>query len=377
MQQKEHFKGRNYWIDLYRLLCMFLITTIHIIGYSHLTNAISPGHFNVYAISILQTLQHFSISGFTLISAYFLVTCESTEKKIVKFWVQLVFFSVIILFLSLLLPIPPISFKLCLQSFFPVFSNHFWYPVNYIFLLFLAPVLNKGICRLTKKELFSVIVFFVFVVSIFFHINPFFDPSVFLGHSSHGLIWFILLYLIAAYIRIHGVSKPLLFGPICFSVSAICMFALVLLQNGCLGFFSEQSIFMVALSRIHILDNNSILSLMLAVSSFIMFMNFKSTSNNIATHMILCSAPSMFPIYLIQEHNAIRQFLWDFIDITKWANSYWLLAVILLVFILIWIVSIGLCFIYRLAHSLLLCKFELFILKFTKKMVSSHSHQDD
>ena len=78
---------------------MFLITTIHIIGYSNL----SPNNaYNAFFVDLLEVLQYFSISGFTLISGYFLCNKESTERKTVSFVLQLSFISILILFSSLL-----------------------------------------------------------------------------------------------------------------------------------------------------------------------------------------------------------------------------------------------------------------------------------
>jgi surface polysaccharide O-acyltransferase-like enzyme len=77
-------KERNYSLDLYRIICMFLITTIHIFGYSNIMDSVSYTDFNFYFINFIKTLQSFSINGFVLISAYFLVNNKVSINSTVK-----------------------------------------------------------------------------------------------------------------------------------------------------------------------------------------------------------------------------------------------------------------------------------------------------
>lgn len=117
---REFMKTRNIALDLYRIFCMFLITTIHMVNYSDLMTVIPGGHLNFWLVNGIQVLQVFSISGFTLISAYYLVDKPFRLRRILRFALTVIFFSVVIYLLSLILVRPGFSVLLAAKSFSPL-----------------------------------------------------------------------------------------------------------------------------------------------------------------------------------------------------------------------------------------------------------------
>lgn len=362
MQTKE----RNISLDLYRFLCMFLITTTHITGYCNLIGAVVAWKFNFYILHILYAFQRFSITGFVLISAYFLVETTDTAKKIIKFWLQTVFFSIAIFGLTCLFIPSSFSWKYLLKSVFPVLTYHYWYPVSYIILLIFAPFLNKFAKSITKSQLLSAILLLSFFVSVFFPLNPFFDPSVFLGHPSHSILWFLLLYLIAAYIRLYGVKRAVLFGPVCFLICGILLFLLFIGRR----FAINASIHAVIqiLDKVDLLSYNSLLPLLFSVSSFITFLHLKISLPKWLIKVVNFLVPTTFGIYLVQEHNALRQPLWNFFRLQHYADGPWLLPMIVLAFFAIWGAAIAVYLLFRLAHKLFLCKLEQTLVQLTQRL---------
>lgn len=342
-------KTRNISLDIYRILCMFLITTIHIIGYSNLEKLVPLNHINFYVINIINVLQIFSISGFTLVSAYFLVNQTNTIKKAINFMLQLGFYSITILFLSFIFTSPEISLSLFIKSFFPVASNHYWYTINYLFLLMMAPFLNKTVYALTKKENLILIVVLTVAVSLFFHINPFAEPYYFVGHHTHSLLWFILLYLISAYIRVYGVKNQKVFGIGMFLVCGITLFVLFLIRNNSI------------INKLDLLSYNSILSLLFTISSFIVFLNLKIPYKKSINSIFLRCIPAVFVIYLIQEHIAVRAKLWSYINITRWSGSLLLAPMIIFVFLGLFLSAFVLHLIYSFCYKLFIKRIEDFV----------------
>ena len=340
-------KVRNNSLDLYKILCMFLITTIHIIGYSR----ISPANtLNAFLIDFLEVLQYFSISGFTLITGYFLVEKRTTKTKIVNFVFLVSFFSIIIYLASILFN-PQTSLAIIIRSIFPFSFAHYWYSINYVFLLLLVPFLNKFAHSLCKKQFFIFICILAFITSTYFHLSPFVEPTPYIGHDTHSILWFILLYFIAAYIKLHGIKRNIFFGPIMFLVCGILIFVFRII--------GEHKIF----NYINLLSYNSILSLLFTVSSFITFSNLQINLSKTLSKGLSYCMPSVFVIYLIQEHNAVRSPLWDFINITKWSESIWLFPLMLFVFIALFIVALLFNLLYQFAHKLFINRIENFVLK--------------
>lgn len=367
MQQSK----RNISLDLYRVLCMFLITTIHIVGYSDLEGAISDNHFNFYLILVLQVIQKIAINGFVLISAYFLVSVKTVTKKIISFWLQLLFISISILLLSIIFDSPSLTVSLLVQSFFPVLGNHYWYPINYIILLLFVPFFNNAILAMSKRQFELCIVLLVSVVAVFFHINPFFNPDIFIGHYSHSLLWFFVLYFIGAYLRLYGISVSWSNVWLILFLSSILLMGSIAIENNVLfNITGRLSIVKKILNRMCLTQSNSILALLLTVYSFILFANFKIPSTKALSAIFNFLAPTVFYIYLIQEHNVIRQPLWNGVNIERWANSYWLFAIMIAIFICLWIASILLYLFYRLMHKIFLGKLEVWIFNCCERIKS-------
>lgn len=345
---------RNNSLDLYKIICMFLITTIHIIGYSQLspTNTV-----NAFLVDFIEVLQYFSISGFTLIAGYFLVEKKSTNAKVINFIFLVSFFSILIYLISLLIK-PQFSFSLLFYSFFPFIFTHYWYPINYLFLILLAPYLNQFAHSLSKKQLLIFICILSFITSVYFHLSPVVEPEPYVGHYSHSMLWFILLYFIAAYIKLHGIKRRKLFGPIMFSACGILIFVLRII--------ADYKIF----NYINVLSYNSILSLLFTVSSFVIFLNLNINIGKTLSNGLSYCMPSIFVIYLIQEHNAVRNFLWDIVNITKWAESIWLLPIMLLVFVALLIMALLLNLLYQFAYELFINKIVKAILKVYDQVTS-------
>ena len=366
MQHKE----RRISLDLYRILCMFLITTVHIDGYSKLLRVIDLGHYNFYLLNVLSVFQRFSITGFVLISAYFLVDSADTRKKIISFWLQLIFFSLTIFLLVCGLDPAAFSMKYLFKSLFPVFSYHYWYPVSYLILLIFAPIINKFIKALSRKELLTTILLLGFFVSVFFHLNPCFDETVFIGHYSHSLILFLFLYLIAGYIRLHGVQRPTLLGPVLFLICGVALFLLFTVKNIANRGDDAQAGVVSFFQQVNLLSYNSLLPVLLAVSSFITFLNLKATPPRWLHSVVRFLVPATFGVYLIQEHNVLRTAIWTRINIRQYAHSPWLLPMMLLIFLCLFAASLGIQLLYRLAHKLFLGKLEKALFHWTDRIAS-------
>lgn len=340
-------KERNNSLDLYRVLCMFLITTIHIIGYG---NLMPSNSVNAFLVDLIEVLQYFSISGFTLISGFFLVNKTSTKDKIISF-IPLIFFYSVTIFLISLTFNRNFTVPVLAKVFLPTAFVHYWYPVNYLFLLLLVPFLNQFIHSLSRIRLLSFISVLTFITSVFYHFSPFVDPTTYIGHYSHSILWFVLLYFISAYIRIYGVKHKKLFGPVMFFVCGALIFALRIK--------AEHRIF----DYINVLMYNSILSLLFTVSSFIMFTNFKIRFGKRMSSVLSYCMPAVFVVYLIQEHIAVRDTLWKFVNINKWAGSVWLIPIMISVFLALLIIAVILNAVYQLAHKLFIGKLENVALK--------------
>ncbi len=344
----NNHSSRNIGIDLFRLLCMFLITSIHL-EYTNISDVVSSCRVDSLSLTFLNTLQLVGINGFMLISAYYLSSKPFSIKRVVSFWIQLLFCSI---FTFILMTAITRTFSIlnCIKSIFPVLTQHYWYPIPYIIILLASPFFNLLIGMLSKKKFELLLVLFFGSQIILFSINPFFDSTVYLGHYSHGLIWHIFLYFIAAFIKKYGIERKMLFSPLLFLITFVIAFSLKSLLD-------VQWIKLP--ENVHLFTNNGLFALLLTVSAFITFSQLK-IKNKIVIWCIKNCSPTLFFVYLIQEHNSVRSEFWNFIAKTENILSNPILLAII-AFVILLVVAILFFQIYKLAKKICLDKIEEFI----------------
>lgn len=90
--------NRNIGIDIYKIFCCFLITTIHLFGYSNFLSIEDISLANFTVVGMISSVNIIGTSGFVFITGYYL--CENGTqiniKRIISFVLQLNFISIAI-----------------------------------------------------------------------------------------------------------------------------------------------------------------------------------------------------------------------------------------------------------------------------------------
>lgn len=351
--------NRNIGIDIYKIFCCFLITTIHLFGYSNFLSIEDISLANFTVVGMISSVNIIGTSGFVFITGYYL--CENGTqiniKRIISFVLQLNFISIAI-FGGVWIVNRRFSLSLMIHSFFPIITQHFWYPFNYILLLLMSPILNILVQTTTKKELRRIIILLVSVICVFLKVDPFYNSSIFVGHCSHGFLWWGLLYLTAAYYRRYGVKHTTLCGAALFSGCVLFGLALIIGEK-----------YFPIISKFGLLEDNSLIGWMATTSSFIMFHHFKLKVGNKVMRLMKYIVPATFVAYILQEHISVRSMLWECVNISQYAQMpvFRVIFVTILVFVVILAVATVLHFVYLLAKKIYIDKvavaFELMIRK--------------
>ena len=116
------------------------------------------------------------------------------------------------------------------------------------------------------------------------------------GISKSYLIWFITLYCIAGYIKLHGINEKIKTHH--YLITFITLSLLVYLSTiGILPFKEFMNIY----------SPNKINTLILAISIFMFFKKIKINNSN----LINLIASATFGVYLIHDEPLMRNFLWN------------------------------------------------------------------
>lgn len=350
-------KNRVIGIDIYRILCMFAITvSFHLIGYGNLLKETEGNFFNHFLTLFLYSFRTFGINGFIVISSVFLIDAVSTVKKVIRFDTMVIFYAVVIGMFGLLFS-ADIYKPNIIKTFFPILTSYYWYSTSYVILLLLVPFLNIFIKAMDKRTFTAFIIMAVVIFEIWCGMNITLNSAEYVGHASKGILWFVLLYFVTAYVKLYMNEVKPKYGKFVFVFGLILYMVLKYLEE--LGIGSINQI----LSETEILNNNSILSLIVTISGYIAFKDIQIDNKKAVVKIVNHITPSLFGIYLIQENLLFRSFLWKHLNsLTRnWADSWVLIPMLIVVFMGFWIVSHMLNYIYQFLQKRLFIKVENYI----------------
>lgn len=306
---------RDSSFELLRILSMFFITICHFATHGGF-------HFDTQILSIprfwwffIEMGGNFGVDVFVLISGYFLVKSKNelfNIKRILKFWGQVFFYSVLIYIIFVVAGVSDFSFKSLLKTVFPIIFNQWWFASTYFVLYLIHPFLNVLLSKMEKNTYQSLLTMLIIIWCII--------PTVsFSSFQSNSLLWFITLYCVAGYIRLfdfnpkfttkHYVYLWLLFSALRYlsSVTLIVLGTKIpFAASHPLAFYGTQSV----------------LTFLSSLSFFMVFKNIKMGYNK----WINIIASACFGVYLIHDNCIVRPFLWE----TVFKNSTYQNTVLLI-----------------------------------------------
>lgn len=184
---------RNSSFELLRILLIFLVIIGHAnvwyIGFTYNTES-------EHVIKVLlQVICMPAVNAFVLISGWFGI--KANISKIISLLFQMLFITVPVAIVMWILGKVNL---LSLENFnyFVLGGNNYWFIINYIGLLLVAPLLNNLFNNSSKEALFAYLFsFLLFVVPL----DVILRSKVLGLEGGYSLLWFIYLYILGRYIR--------------------------------------------------------------------------------------------------------------------------------------------------------------------------------
>ena len=327
LQKNQEMRVRNSSIELLRIISMIMIVFHHF--------AYHGGFSFGASVSITHFWYNFIIMGgkvgvniFVLISGYYLITNNETRfniHKTAKFIGQVFFYSVVLFFIGRITGVAGFSLKSLVKVFFPITFSAWWFASTYFVLYLLHPFLNKLLTHITKTLYQKLILTLVICWSVI----PTFTTSAFQGNS---LLWFITLYTIAGYVRLYGLNKRLTTKHY-FVVWSICSLLTYASSVVFTVLGSKWDVFAEHITYFY--GQERLTTLLTAVSFFMIFetskLNYRKWINTLAS--------ATFGVYLIHDHEVVRDFLWkDLFENARYQNSLFLIPYSIFVVAVVYIV---------------------------------------
>lgn len=318
-------KIRESNLELLRLLSMFLIVWFH--SAFHGTHLGIEG--GVWSISNAQGtpnqlfIEYQLLGGgtgvncFILITGYYMVKSRITLRKLLKLWVQVLSYS-LGLYLGLVglayfagYNFSP-SFSKLLRASTPIVHYVYWFISVYFLLILISPYLNRLLLSLNKSEARRFVILLTALVACI--------PNIFPQFAMGGeLAWFVLLYSISAYIRLH-VDMEKEHSAKWLAIAGGILF--VILSGVTINYLMRELYPENIQSRIRelFLRKEGIMTLLLSVS---MFMTFASWKLGCKPYLNTLAAGTL-GVYLLHDYGLLHSLIWNKLcHMEEMLNSIW------------------------------------------------------
>lgn len=308
-------------VELLRVISMAMIITLHCLGHGGMLDIYSFGEVGYFLFVLIRGFCFAAVNCFVLITGYFMVFKEIKFSRVINLIVQVEFYSVLCLLLTKCFFQQSVEAKVIFKVLFPLTNNQYWFATHYIILLALMPIMNNLIRVIEQKEHLYVI---KILVTIFSVLPSFLFWSRNIVGYGVDFTWFIVLYVIGAYIRkyeikISGRRCVVIWITVCSVVTGgtICMEFLLHKVPG----ITREGLG----HRIFFFGYNSIIFLGAAVFLFLGFVKMK-IKNNLLIRISGCGR-YVFGAYLLSDHDIIRRVLWEKVDFSSVNHSMGLFTV--------------------------------------------------
>ena len=205
----ETKKQRNSVVELLRILCILMVIAGHY--YAHgIAYAMAPFGVENYSLRILA-MQLISFGAdiandlFVIITGYYMVNSAMKGKRILKLFGQMLFYAWLIVLIFRLTGLKILTGEALKEALLPFWSGENWFVTCYLLLCLVVPFFNPFLKGLEAKS-FAKLLALLFAIRF---VTPLFDTKTFWS-TSHGFEQFMFLYMIGAYIKLHGFQTKLL-----------------------------------------------------------------------------------------------------------------------------------------------------------------------
>lgn len=315
-------KERNYGVDLLRILSMFMVVLLHIVGVGGMKAATIDSPLKYNLICLLNIAAVCAVNCYGLISGYVGYKSSFKLSNIAAIWLQVFFYSAGFAVLFFAISPSTTSIKEVVKLFMPVLMERYWYFTAYFILLFVMPLLNIAINQIPKKLLFFILCAVSFLLTVCQ--STVLLTNAFGTNSGYSFVWLLVLYLIGGYIGKYGL--PIKHGWLWYLASVIVVWL-------------AEVIFSASRDAIHsrLAAYNSPFVLLMAVGLLVSCSQLQI--GEWLKKVISFLAPLSFSVYLIHLHPFVRnKILLDaFTGLTKY-SALLMIPIVIILTVLIYVV---------------------------------------
>lgn len=293
---KAEFLGadsaRNYGVDLLRLVAMFFVTILHVLGQGGVLSASDFLSANYVLAWLMEIISFCAVVCFALISGYVGVNAKYKYANIGYLCLQVIFYSIIITILFWVIKPELVGVKQMLKAFCPL--GHYWYFTSYFWMFFFIPLMNKIVCWFNVKHL----KWCISIVIIVFWILP---------TSGYNALWLAMLYMIGGGIyRIQKEEHKIKYGNTVVWLIYVLLIIITLISK----LITEVVVFKHtgAVSNSDFLIGLTSPTIVLSAIMLLLICSKIKLAGKV-TKLITILAPLAFGIYLVHTHPLVWTYI--------------------------------------------------------------------
>lgn len=288
---------RNYGLDLLRIISMCFVITMHILDHGGIFFNVPFFSANYKIAWAIELIAYCAVDCFVLISGYADSSPRTKYAHIIFLWMEVFFYSVAItgVFQVATHGIKGIE---TLAAFLPVTTKQYWFFTAYFGMFLLTPFLKKAVKAINKEEAVPALI----LLLVFYTILPIANTELFGLNLGYSVLWFSVLYITGGIIREHSLFAKT-------GIKKLLLATGILIAAIWLGKYGIESV-LIRKYGLHnsyerLVSYTSPLIFALAVLFLLIFRQIQPASG--LKKVIEKITPLVFGVYLIQDHNLIRE----------------------------------------------------------------------
>lgn len=310
--RQEYPSVRSSQIDLLRLLAMLMVVCWHFYVHGIRRELSGDGvmlgveptlveQLNGRLLQLVSVLCSMAVNVYVMLTGYLLLLKRFSVRRILRVWVQAVVTSLlIVLVYQLFSPTESLWQRLMLVADVRAYGGY-WFVKCYVRMMLLSPLL-LWLARSLRQTAFVLLLIVLFALGCQWteeSAGVFALPM----RSGYSLMWFVVLFLTGAYLRRFPLPRRL---------SGWLMFAVVLA-----GAYAVQLAVSWPVVNFESMPYNGT-----AYPLAMLFLSAFVGGRAVGERLALCLsrlAPLAFGVYLVHDHELVRQWLWY--DCSLWRSS--------------------------------------------------------
>lgn len=282
---------RNYGIDLLRIVATLMIIVLHILGAGGVLHSVDPDSINYKVAWLMEIAAYCAVNCYALVSGYVGIHSKFRASNIVKLWLQVAFYAVMIYCIGSFW-IESITWRTIVKACFPVMTKEYWYFSAYFCMYLLMPFLNMILDAIDK----NMAKWLIIVCTVLFLFMPIVaQKDIFYINNGYSAAWLMVLYLFGGVMQKYdaqiSIKKWLLIGGYLGCVLVTLVAQLVEIP------FFERGFLM------------SYNSPTMVIAAVCLLLFFKELNVIRVAGIIKTFAPVTFGVYLIHVHTVVFDYV--------------------------------------------------------------------